>query len=75
LAFEGKYFYDMKRWKTSEKIFSQPIMGMLITSSGGVLTYTKIPVRTVTYNPAKVLDAIPQYALDQNPKLTQNPGY
>ncbi len=75
LAFEGKYFYDMKRWKTSEKIFSQPIMGMLITSSGGVLSYTKIPVRTVTYNPAKVLDAIPQYALDQNQKLTQNPGY
>lgn len=75
LAFEGKYFYDIRRWKTIQQIFSQPVMGMLITSSGGVLTYTKIPVRTVTYNPLRVLDAIPQYALDQNSLLVQNPGY
>lgn len=76
LAFEGKYFYDIMRWRTAEQIFSQPIKGMKITSTGGLLTYAKITVRTVTFNPLKnYLQPIPQYALDQNPKLVQNPGY
>lgn len=75
-AFEGKYFYDIMRWKTAAQVFSQPIKGMKVTSSGGVLTYTKINVRTVTFDPSKnYLQPIPQYALDQNQKLTQNPGY
>lgn len=76
LAFEGKYFYDIMRWRTAEEIFSKPIMGMKITMEGGVLKYEKIPVRTVSFNPAKnYLQPIPQYAMDQNPKLIQNPGY
>lgn len=76
LAFEGKYFYDIMRWKTAEQIFSKPVMGMKITTVAGKLTYQKIPVRTITFNPAKnYLQPIPQYALDQNQKLTQNPGY
>lgn len=76
LAFEGKYFYDIMRWRTAEQIFSQPIYGMKITTQGGKLTYEKIPVRTVTFDPSKnYLQPIPQYALDQNQKLTQNPGY
>lgn len=76
LAFEGKYFYDIMRWKTAEQIFSQPIKGMKITNSGGVLAYNKITVRNVIFNPLKnYLQPIPQYALDQNPNLVQNPGY
>jgi hypothetical protein len=75
-ALEGKYFYDIMRWRTAETVFSQPIKGMKITSVGGVLTYTKINVRTVTFDPSKnYLQPIPQYALDQNSKLVQNPGY
>ena len=76
LAFEGKYFYDIMRWRTAEQIFSQPVQGMKITSAGGVLTYTKIPVRTVLFNPLRgYLQPIPQYAMDQNSLLVQNPGY
>jgi len=76
LAFEGKYFYDIMRWRTAEQIFSQPIYGMKITTQGGKLTYEKIPVRTVAFDPSKnYLQPILQYALDQNQKLTQNPGY
>lgn len=75
-ALEGKYFYDIMRWRTAEVVFSQPIKGMKITSSGGVLTYTRINVRSVTFDPSKnYLQPIPQYALDQNPELVQNPGY
>jgi hypothetical protein len=76
LAFEGKHFYDIMRWKTAAQIFSQPIYGMKITSVNGVLKYEKVPVRNVTFDPTKnYLQPIPQYALDQNPKLVQNPNY
>lgn len=75
-AFEGKYFYDIMRWRTAEQIFSQPIKGMKITTVSGALKFEKINVRSVTFNPSKnYLQPIPQYALDQNPALTQNPGY
>ena len=76
LAFEGKYFYDILRWRTAEQIFSQPIYGMKITEENGNLVYEKIPVRSVEFDPAKnYLMPIPQYAMDKNPELTQNPGY
>ena len=75
-AFEGKYFYDIMRWRTAEKIFSQPIKGMKITTVSGALKFDKITVRSVTFNPSRnYLQPIPQYALDQNQALTQNPGY
>ncbi|MBL7735821.1 MAG: RagB/SusD family nutrient uptake outer membrane protein [Chitinophagaceae bacterium] len=76
LAFEGKYFYDIMRWKTAVEIFSQPIYGMKITASGSDLTYEKIKVRQVVFDPSKhYLQPIPQSAIDQNSKLVQNPNY
>ena len=76
LAFEGKYFYDIMRWRTAEEIFSKPIYGMKITSVGGVLNYEKVIVRNVTFDPNKnYLQPIPQYAIDQNELLIQNPNY
>src|SRR5690554_3084093 len=76
LAFEGKRFYDMRRWRISESVFSQPIYGMKITEEGGRLQYEKVPIREVTFHPSKnYLNPIPQYAIDQNVKLEQNPGY
>jgi starch-binding outer membrane protein, SusD/RagB family len=76
LAFEGKRFYDIRRWQTAPQIFSQPIHGMEITTVNGQLNYAVIPIRTVTFNPARdYLQPIPQTVLDQNPQLTQNPGY
>lgn len=76
LAFEGKRFYDIRRWRTADDIFSQPIHGMKITEVNGKLQYEKIAVREVTFDaPKNYMLPIPQYAIDQNPKLTQNPGY
>ncbi|MDD4631667.1 MAG: RagB/SusD family nutrient uptake outer membrane protein [Proteiniphilum sp.] len=76
LAFEGKYFYDIMRWRTAETIFKRPIYGMKITKKSGKLIYEKIPVRTVIFDPDKnYLQPIPQYAMDQNTRLKQNPNY
>jgi hypothetical protein len=76
LSFEGKRFYDMRRWKIADEIFSKPIYGMKITEENGKLRYEKVVVRNVTFDaPKNYLSPIPQYAIDQNPKLKQNPGY
>ncbi len=76
LAFEGKYFYDIMRWKTAESIFSQPIYGMEITEVNGKLNYKKVEVRKIVFDASKnYLQPIPQSVIDQNPKITQNPGY
>ena len=76
LAFEGKRFYDIRRWKIADALFKQPIYGMKITENGGTLQYEKVVVRKITFNaPKNYLLPIPQYAIDQNPKLKQNPGY
>jgi hypothetical protein len=76
LAFEGKYFYDIMRWKTAAGIFAQPVYGMEITTSGGKLVYTKVQIRKINFDPAKnYLQPIPQAVLDQNSKITQNPNY
>jgi hypothetical protein len=76
LAFEGKRFYDIRRWRIADSLFKQPLYGMKITGTGGNLTYEKVTVRKVTFDAAKnYLLPIPQDAIDQNPKLTQNPGY
>ncbi|MES2277095.1 MAG: RagB/SusD family nutrient uptake outer membrane protein [Bacteroidota bacterium] len=76
LAFEGKYFYDIMRWKTAESLFSQPIYGMQVTTVAGKLVYTRVQVRKIKFNAAKnYLQPIPQAVIDQNPKMTQNPNY
>lgn len=76
LAFEGKYFYDIMRWKTAQSAFSQPMYGMKITTVNGQLVYTKVVVRNIVFDPAKnYLQPIPQKVLDQNTKITQNPNY
>jgi hypothetical protein len=76
LAFEGKYFYDLMRWKTAADVLNKPVYGMKITGTGNNLVYEKIQVRKIIFNPAKnYLQPIPQLAIDQNPRLTQNPNY
>lgn len=75
-AFEGKRFYDIMRWKIADQLFSEPIHGMKISDTNGKLTYEKVQVRKVTFDPAKnYLQPIPQYAIDKNPKIQQNPNY
>lgn len=75
LCFEGKRFYDIRRWKIAEDLFSKPMYGMKITEANGNLQYEKVPIRNVTFASKNYLLPIPQYAIDQNPKLTPNPGY
>ncbi len=82
LAFEGKRYYDLLRWKIAETNLNHVMHGMRIDPvSGGGYTYTRI--ETVPSGaPQWSFDAtknyllpIPLSILSKNPELTQNPNY
>jgi hypothetical protein len=79
LAFEDKRWYDIRRWDITTKgdaVLTIPQYGMLITpQTNGTLTYAKVVVFTNTFTDYMNWLPIPQSAMDQNPKLVQNPGY
>ena len=77
LAFENKRFFDIKRWKIAEVVMNQPRHNMVIRNNNGVLVYSVEP--EIKYVPKfelkQYMNPIPQNAIDQNPKVEQNPGY
>jgi hypothetical protein len=80
LAFEDKRYWDLIRWKTAHIVLNTPLHGIQITGTQGNFTFTPVLVPGSTKkfnNPKNYLFPIPQYAIDQNPKLQghQNPGY
>jgi hypothetical protein len=80
LAFEDKRYWDLIRWKTAHIVLNTPVHGIAITGTQGNFVYTPVNIAGGTkkfINPKNYLLPIPQYAIDQNPKLqgNQNPGY
>jgi hypothetical protein len=78
LAFEGKRYWDLIRWKTAETNLSQQVHGISIMNNNGILKYTYVTVAggNRKFDPAKnYVFPIPQSAIDQNKNLTQNPNY
>jgi starch-binding outer membrane protein, SusD/RagB family len=80
LAFEDKRYWDLIRWRTAHIVLNTPVHGIAITGTQGNFVYTPVNIAGGTKkfnNPKNYLLPIPQYAIDQNPKLQghQNPGY
>ena len=79
LAFENKRWWDLIRWKTAEVEINKPVMAMKITTDAtGKLVYTPVPAYNGEhkFDPAKnYLFPIWQSIINQNPKITPNPGY
>jgi len=84
LAFEGKRYFDLLRWKIAEVNLNKVMHGMEIRSNGsGGYTYTVIPAipggaPQWSFDKSKnYLLPIPLNALGQNPAMKghQNPGY
>lgn len=82
LAFEGKRYFDLLRWKTAEVNLNHVMHGMKITPvNGGGYTYqivNAIPPGSPqwSFDPSKnYLLPIPLSILGQNPELKQNPNY
>ncbi|WP_138992279.1 RagB/SusD family nutrient uptake outer membrane protein [Larkinella sp. C7] len=78
LAFEERRWFDLMRLKLAEKNLNGTLHAMKIELVGGKPVYTVIPApeggKTFFANKNYLLP-IPQSALNQNTKLTQNPNY
>ncbi len=78
MAFEEQRFWDIRRWKTAEQVLNGQLNGMKITKNAttGAFTYTKVPVKTVSFNASRMyLYPIPYDEVIKNDALTQNPNW
>ncbi|GAA4299887.1 RagB/SusD family nutrient uptake outer membrane protein [Compostibacter hankyongensis] len=77
LAMEGLRFFDLRRWKTAEKVMQGAVRGMTYIRSGGATVDTVVYGGIVRhFNPDRdYLFPIPQQEVLLNSKLTQNPGF
>ncbi|MCL3781017.1 RagB/SusD family nutrient uptake outer membrane protein [Prolixibacteraceae bacterium JC049] len=82
LCFEDKRYWDNKRWKIAEDVMNKQRHNMVIRNSkpadnSGVWVYSVEEEKKwkAKFNLKQYMNPIPQNAIDQNPKLVQNPGY
>jgi len=82
LCFENKRHWDLKRWQIMEETMGVARHNMVITNSipednSGVWEYSVEPEikYEAAFNAKQYMAPIPQSVIDQNPKVSQNPGY
>lgn len=79
LAFEGKRYWDIMRWKIGDQVLNKNMTAMRIEKKpDGSLQYKRVPAFggfKAFNSPRDYLFPIPQTAVDRNSKLTQNPGW
>lgn len=82
LCFESKRFLDTKRWATTEAVMGIPRHNMVIRNSvpsnnSGIWVYSiEEEVKyEAKFNMRQYMSPIPLDVIDQNDKITQNPGY
>ena len=78
LAFEEKRWLDLLRWKLAETNLNGTLHAMKIERVNNKFVYTTIPAPggARVFHPEKnYVLPLPQSAIDQNPKLIQNPNY
>lgn len=75
LAFESVRFFDARRWKIAEDVFSGDTHGMDIEAKTESEFYNVVTFETRVFNKRHNLWPIPQDEIDSNPLLVQNTGW
>src|SRR5690606_15788965 len=77
LVFEEHRFFDVRRWKIAEDVFSEDRMRMYIWKDpdSGKLSYDVRLLHEANFPPHMYHAPIPQSEIDKNGLLEQNPGY
>jgi len=76
LAFEGQHLFDIRRWKTAEKVMPGPVYGITYKDANGALVTVQVVAVNKVFDVARhYLWPIPQKERDLNPLLTQNTGW
>lgn len=75
LAFEEHRFYDIRRWRIAEEVFSKPIQGMQIVSGSGQTIYSRVDLLTTSFQTRQYLYPIPYSEVNKNANMKQNPNW
>lgn len=75
LAFEGHYYYDVRRWMTAEEIYNRPILGWTKEGEKKKDFYTVKVLLQPRFSMKDYLMPIATNTLLQNRNLIQNPGW
>jgi hypothetical protein len=75
LAFEGKRFWDLRRWMTAEVEMNKPVRGWNVMGEVPEDYYNVVTISSLTFNKRDYLWPIRQGEILKNPNLKQNPGW
>jgi hypothetical protein len=75
LAFEAQAGWDLRRWKETQSVLSQPIQGWTVSEEQSVNYYRPRTVVTPVFNVRNYLWPISDDALLHNSNLVQNTGW
>ena len=75
LAFEGKRFWDLRRWKLAEEYMNKPIRGFNVWSDTNEEFYQVQIIGNPIFEKKDYLWPIRQGNLTINSNLIQNPGW
>jgi SusD family. len=75
LAFEEHRYWDLRRWRIAEDVFSEPVKGMQIVLSQGNPSYQEVDLITVSFNERRYLYPIPYSEVNKNKNMVQNPKW
>ena len=75
LAFEGHFYYDIRRWLLAEEMFNKPVLGRNKDGENKKDFYNVRVLLVPRFSMKDYLMPIRTNSLLQNPHLVQNPGW
>jgi hypothetical protein len=75
LAFEGKRYWDIRRWKIAPSLINQPVRGLNVDGYTAEDYNTVRIISTTSFTTKDYLAPIRTYSLRVNKNLVQNPGW
>lgn len=73
LAFEGKRFWDLRRWKTADQELNQPVKGWNVEGTTAIDYYNVVTFEILKFTTKEYLWPLKQQTIRVNPNLIQNP--
>jgi len=75
MAFEEQRYWDIRRWRIAEAIFTKPLQGLSIVKDGNTLNYNVVNVVSTNFEIKRYLYPIPYSEVVKNSKMIQNPNW
>ncbi len=73
LCFEGKKFWDVRRWKIADKLLNRKVKGWNVNGSTAIEYYNIINIESIQFQTKEYLWPLSQSAMRRNKNLLQNP--